>query len=170
MGITMAWERIVGLVEATSAAIRMVAVISIAAGAIVLFGLMRSALGPAASLAVGTIPLLGPGALIWDFSRTVSKLPQVPTEALGTTTEALRSTGSVITNVTAESNVVARIIGLLRGLLSARTVIGNLKSLGVAAWWLKRLASPLYLIAVAASVAWTAVLAVLALIVLIALA
>lgn len=169
MGITMAWERIVGLVEATSAAIRAVALASITAGAIVLFALMRSAVGPVASLIVGAVPLLGPGALIWDFSRTISKLPQVPAEALDTTTEAVRSTGSVITNVTADSNVVARIVGLLRGLLSARTVIGNLKSLGVAAWWLKRLASPLYLTAVAASVAWSAVLIVIALVVLVVL-
>ena len=162
----MAWERIVGLVEATSAAIRTVALASIAAGGIVLFGLMRSSLGPAASLVVGAVPLLGPGALIWDFSRTIARLPQVPTDALDTTTDAMRSTGSAITNVTAESNVLARFIGLLRGLLSARSVVGNLKSLGVAGWWLKRLASPIYLMAVAVSVMWSALLIVVAVIVL----
>lgn len=169
MALTAAWDRLVRLVEATSAAVRTVALTSVGAGAIVLLGLMRSSLGPTASLLLGTVPLIGPGALIWDFSRTIAKLPQIPTEALETTTDAVRSTGSVITGVTTESNFVARIVGLLRGLFSVRTVIGNLKSLGFAAWWLKRLASPLYLVAVAASVAWSAVLVMIAVIVLIAL-
>lgn len=94
---------------------------------------------------VAAAVFLSPGLVIWDFGRSIGRLPDLPRETLNTATGAAQSTGTALAGLRTDGNAASRVVALLKGLFSARNAVANLKGLSVAAWSLKRLASPLYL-------------------------